>query len=212
MSASDQPIRATAAPQRGAGPRANNAGQGEMAGRSLIAATEPVQAVLVNPAEQAARPGRPATPVIRHRRFLMETQARLFRLALCWSRGPVLRERQRLAEAQLVAIGDAAEQARQRRRLAHAWAVAEALGGPPSHAITSTPEVADVACGGIADVVGFFFRLSTATAAHERRRRAAHLLDHLQDGEAVEHARALWRHIEALSEGEPGGGRGDDAA
>lgn len=178
--------------QRAAGRPAKQAGQGDQAGRTL----EPVQAVLVQPAGQ----------VIRHRRFLSETQAMLFRLALCWARGPALQERRRLAEARLAAIGNADEQARQRRRLAHAVAIAEALGGPPSHVITPTSEAADV------DIVGLFFRRSTATSSYERRRRAAHLLDHLRDEVALEPARALWRRIEALVDGEPDHGRGDDAA
>lgn len=170
-----------------------------MAGRTLIAATEPVQAVLVHPVEQTGDP--------EARRQRLMTKAALLAIFWEWTPGPSLAERRHQAYALLGRLSDPDEHQRQRRRLAHLLAIAEAVGGPSPEAIraASASEAAD----GTDPLVSIFFRPTPGPASLVARRREARaLLAALGSGRAYDQALRLYHAIGVLTDP----GRGDDDA
>jgi hypothetical protein len=187
-------ISTSPARQRATEPGAKQAGEGEVAGRTLVASHEPVQAVLV------ARLDGPAAR--------LQAKRAVFAVFFTWTSGGSLRDRAQRGHA-LIARLDPDEAERQQSRLTLLVNIAQAVGGPP-------PEALRPSRGAERDgdpLVSIFFRPTPGPASLVARRHAARDSLATLHGRAYEQALRLYHAIGALTDaGARGRGGDDDAA
>jgi hypothetical protein len=174
----DQPIPVSATRQRATGRHAKEAGQGEAAGRTLVAGHEPAQPVL------GTRLGGPADR-------LAAKQA-VFGVFFTWAPGGTLAERTRRGHALLDRL-DRAEADRLRPRLAACINIAQAVGGPP-------PEMARPEPAEAKDVAAIFFRPASGLVSPLARRRQARAILARLSGRPYEQALRLYHAVGALTD------------